>query len=146
MPALSCPHHTRILAEMQAMFFSAGVAGNLIEGEPLSAFCKNVDSSQILIYTSLMVAQLIAKEKFTSVQVAQAGITRLFQSANDQGVFYRVLRNNEPLGVLVPNDFWDELLEDLEALSSPTLDKDLLEALDYDKTYSSQEVKKSLGL
>lgn len=128
------------------MFFSAGVAGNLIEGEPLSAFCKNVDSSQILIYTSLMVAQLIAKEKFTSVQVAQAGITRLFQSANDQGVFYRVLRNNEPLGVLVPNDFWDELLEDLEALSSPTLDKDLLEALDYDKTYSSQEVKKSLGL
>jgi len=93
-----------------------------------------------------MVAQLLAKEKFTSVQVAQAGITRLFQSANEQGVFYRVLRNNEPLGVLVPNDFWDELLEDLEALSSPTLDKDLLEALDYDKTYTSQEVKNSLGL
>ncbi len=93
-----------------------------------------------------MVAQLIAKEKFTSVQVAQAGITKLFQNAEAEGTFYRVLRNNEPLGVLVPNEFWDELLEDMEALSSPTLGKDLEDALKYDKTYTPQEVKKVLGL
>ena len=66
-----------------------------------------------------MTPQLITQEEFTSVQQAQAGITRLFKKAAQNGKFYRVMRNQTPLGVLVPNDLWNSFLEDLEALSSP---------------------------
>lgn len=63
--------------------------------------------------------QLILDEKFTNVQRAQAGLTKLFQQAAKSDSFYRVLRNDEPLGVLVPNPMWESLIEDFEAISSP---------------------------
>lgn len=63
--------------------------------------------------------QLIRDEKFTNVQGAQAGLTKLFQKAAKTGSFYRVLKNDVPLGVLIPNAMWESLTEDLEALSSP---------------------------
>ena len=66
-----------------------------------------------------MVKQLIRDEKFTNIQKAQAGLTRLFRSAAKTGSFYRVLKNDEPLGVLIPNPLWEDLIEDLEAMSSP---------------------------
>ena len=33
--------------------------------------------------------------------------------------FYRVMKNDKPLGVLVPNEMWDDFVEDMEAMSSP---------------------------
>lgn len=58
------------------------------------------------------------KEKFTSVQKVQAGVTKLLLDADAHGAYYRVMRNNEPIGVLLSNDAWEEILEDIEALSS----------------------------
>jgi len=61
---------------------------------------------------------MIADEKFTSIQEAQAGLAKLLASAEKTGDFYRVLKNNKPVGVLLPNKTWEALIEDLEALSS----------------------------
>lgn len=66
-----------------------------------------------------MLQQLISDEKFTNVQRAQAGLTKLFQNAAKTRSFYRVLKNDQPLGVLIPNSLWESFIEDLEALSSP---------------------------
>ena len=63
--------------------------------------------------------QLIADEKFTNIQRAQAGLTRLFEEARKSMSFFRVMKNDKPLGVLVPNEMWEDFIEDLEALSSP---------------------------
>ncbi len=58
--------------------------------------------------------QFILQEGFASVQEAQAGITRLFKRAGKEKKFYRIMRNQEPLGVLVPNDMWIELVKQLD--------------------------------
>jgi len=46
-----------------------------------------------------MIKQLSNDEKFTNIQRAQAGLTRLFEDAQETGIFYRVMKNDEPLGV-----------------------------------------------
>jgi PHD/YefM family antitoxin component YafN of YafNO toxin-antitoxin module len=90
--------------------------------------------------------QLIADEDFTSVQKAQAGLTKVFKKAEKDGKFVRVMRNNEAIGVLVPNRVWESFLEDLEALSSETYLKRIAQSRASKKRYSMEEVKKELGL
>jgi PHD/YefM family antitoxin component YafN of YafNO toxin-antitoxin module len=93
-----------------------------------------------------MSPQLITMEDFASVQEAQAGITRLFNKANDKGKFVRIMRNQTPLGVLIPNNLWESFVEDLEALSSPSYLESIEEARNDKKRYSSDEVDKILGI
>ena len=62
--------------------------------------------------------QLISDEKFTNIQRAQAGLTRLFEDAAKTMSFYRVMKNDKPLWVLVPNEMWEDFIEDLEAMTS----------------------------
>lgn len=90
--------------------------------------------------------QLIADEDFTSVQKAQAGLSKIFKKAQKDGKFVRVLRNNEPLGVLVPNQIWESFIEDLEALSSANYLKRIAESRADKVRYSSTQVKKILGI
>lgn len=90
--------------------------------------------------------QFIADEDFTSVQKAQAGLSKIFEKAEKDGKFVRVLRNNQPLGVLVPNQVWESFLEDLEALSSENYLKRIAKSRASKKRYSLDEVKKELGL
>ncbi len=92
-----------------------------------------------------MTQQLITMESFASVQEAQAGITKLFAKAKDKGKFVRVMRNQEPLGVLIPNNIWESLLEDIEALSSPNYIKAISDSRKSKRTYSSDEVKDILS-
>jgi PHD/YefM family antitoxin component YafN of YafNO toxin-antitoxin module len=93
-----------------------------------------------------MTQQLITMESFASVQEAQAGITKLFAKAQDKGKFVRVMRNQEPLGVLIPNTIWESLLEDIEALSSPNYIKAIADSRKSKRVYSSDEVKDILGI
>lgn len=90
--------------------------------------------------------QFISDEDFTSVQKAQAGLTRIFKKAAKDGKFVRVMRNNEPLGVLVPNEVWESFLEALEALSSENYLKRIAKSRADKKTYTMEEVKKQIGL
>lgn len=89
--------------------------------------------------------QLITQEDFASVQEAQAGITRLFKKASSKNKFIRIIRNQEPLGVLIPNNVWDSLLEDFEASLSQRYRKDIAESRKSKKLYSSKQVKKMIG-
>jgi len=88
--------------------------------------------------------QLITQEDFASVQEAQAGITKLFKKASKKEKFIRIMRNQEPLGVLVPNNVWESFLEDLEAGMSENYKKDIKESRASKKWYSSDEVKKMI--
>ncbi len=90
--------------------------------------------------------QMIQDEQFTNVQRAQAGLTKLFKKAAAAGTFYRVLKNDQPLGVLIPNRMWEDLLEDFEALSSPRYLARIAKARRETKSYSLDEVKKRLNL
>ncbi|MEK7064058.1 MAG: hypothetical protein AAB973_00410 [Patescibacteria group bacterium] len=93
-----------------------------------------------------MIQQLINDERFTNVQRAQAGLTKLFQKASKSGTFYRVLKNDEPLGVLIPNSTWESLTEDFEALSSPGYLRQIAAARREKGGISLEELKKKLGL
>lgn len=93
-----------------------------------------------------MQRQLINDEDFTSVQKVQAGVSKILKKAEKAGKFVRILRNNEPVGVLVPNRVWESFLEDLEALSSETYIKRIAESRADKVRYSSAEVKKMLGI
>ena len=90
--------------------------------------------------------QLITNESFTSIQEAQAGLTRLFAKASSRGGFYRVLKNNTSLGVLIPDRVFESLLEDLEALSSPSYLRSIEKTRASKKRMSTSVVKKELGI
>jgi len=61
--------------------------------------------------------QLIADEEFISIQQAQAGLTRIIKNAERKGKIIRILRNNQSLGVILPNKVWQKFLDKLEELS-----------------------------
>lgn len=93
-----------------------------------------------------MARQLIVDEEFTSIQKAQAGLTKIFKQAAKKGKFVRVMRNNIPLGVLIPDTVWESFLEDHEALSSENYLKRIAKSRSEKKTYTLEEVKKRLNL
>lgn len=93
-----------------------------------------------------MIQQLINDEKFTNIQKAQAGLTKLFQKADKSGTFYRVLKNDVPLGVLIPNSAWESLTEDFEALSSPNYLRQIAAARREKGGISLEELKKKLKI
>jgi PHD/YefM family antitoxin component YafN of YafNO toxin-antitoxin module len=93
-----------------------------------------------------MTKQLIADEQFTNIQKAQAGLTRLFNKAEKKGSFYRVLKNDKPLGILIPQKMWDSLIEDLEALSSAPYLKRIARARAEERVIPAPEVKRKLGI
>ena len=93
-----------------------------------------------------MNTQLITQEDFASVQEAQSGITKLFKKASNKGKFVRIMRNQKPLGVLIPNNVWESLLEDFEASLSQRYRKDIAESRKSKKLYSSEEAKKLLSI
>jgi len=101
------------------------------------------DYYRFIIYMS---QQLIAKEDFTSVNEAQAGISKLFKKAKDNNKFYRVMRNQEALGVLIPNRMWLSLVEDLEASKSTGYLKAIKESRQNKVRVTSQQAKKALKI
>lgn len=93
-----------------------------------------------------MIQQLINDEKFTNIQKAQAGLTRLFIKAKNTMSFYRVMKNDKPLGVLVPENLWENLVEDLEALSSPTYLARIKKSRSQKRRYTLEQIKKEANL
>jgi len=56
------------------------------------------------------------------------------------------MRNQKPLGVLIPNNVWESLLEDFEASLSQRYRKDIAESRKAKKLISAKEAKKLLGI
>ena len=93
-----------------------------------------------------MPKQLLQQEKFTSIQAAQAGLTRLFALAEKNHTFYRVLRGSKPVGVLLPTTTWESLVEDLIALSSPRYLASIATSRKSRLVYRAADVKRKLRL
>lgn len=93
-----------------------------------------------------MIHQIINDEKFTNIQRAQAGLSRIFRSAQKTASIYRVMKNDKPMGVLVPNDLWQSITEDIEALSSPSYRQRIANARREKRRISAKETKKILGI
>ena len=93
-----------------------------------------------------MIQQLINDEKFTNIQKAQAGLTKLFKKASQTKTFYRVLKNDQPLGVLIPNNIWESWIEDFETLSSPAYIKRIAKARREKGGLTLDEIKKKYQL
>ena len=83
-------------------------------------------------------------EDFTSIQEVQAGVTRLLERANRSGTYYRVLKNNRPVGVLLSNDAWEDFLEDMEALARPSYKRSIALARRQKKRLTVEQVRKHL--
>ena len=92
-----------------------------------------------------MIQQLINDQRFTNIQSAQSGLTKLFVSAEKTNSFYTVLRNDEQLGVLLPRKMWLSLIEDLEAMSSPDY-RARIAAARKEKRVTAGEIKKLLRM
>lgn len=90
--------------------------------------------------------QLINDEKFTNIQKAQAGLTRLFLEAKNSLSFYRVMKNDVPLGVLVPEEMWQSWTEDIEALSSPKFRQKIAKARSEKKRIPAKTIRKIVGV
>lgn len=89
---------------------------------------------------------ITTNEDFTSIQKAQAGLTKVFKKAEKDGKFVRVMRNSEPVGFLVPVNVWESFMEDLEAMSSEDYLKRIAKSRADKIRYSSSQVKKMLGI
>lgn len=93
-----------------------------------------------------MIKQLITDERFVNIQKAQAGLTKLLLSAQKSETFYRVLKNDQPLGVLIPESLWQSFTEDLEALSSPNYRQRIVKARKEKGAIKASDLKKKFGL
>lgn len=93
-----------------------------------------------------MTQQLIRDEKFTNIQKAQAGLTKLFKKAETTMSFYRVLKNDKPLGVLIPNSLWEDIVEDMEAMSSPNYKAKIAQARKEKNGKTLEQIEKELGI
>jgi PHD/YefM family antitoxin component YafN of YafNO toxin-antitoxin module len=61
---------------------------------------------------------LLTNQKFVSVAELQAGSARLLSLAEKSRSFYKVMKNNKPVGTLVPENVWNALILQLRLLSS----------------------------
>lgn len=93
-----------------------------------------------------MIRQLINDEKFINVQRAQAGLTRVFKEAAKKLSFYRVMRSDQPLGVLIPDDLWQSLTEDIEALSSRAFRGRVAQARQEKKRLTADQIRQVADL
>ena len=80
-------------------------------------------NSRVMNYPNLY-KDLYKKERYTSIQEAQAGLTKVLKVAEKNDNFYKVMRNNKPIGVLLPIKAWENLLKDIEELKTTDFLKD----------------------
>lgn len=93
-----------------------------------------------------MSPRFLRKERFASIQEAQAGLSKLLMQAELHGSFVRLMRHNKPLGVILPNKTWESLLEDLAAYSSSTYLRSIAVARRGKKRYAAAQVKRLLKI
>ncbi len=85
---------------------------------------------------------LLQAQKIISTRNFQSQFAKMIKNAEKQGIYYNVVKNGESIGVFLPVHFWESLLEDMEALSSPGYIKDIAESrrqIDRGETVSFEE-------
>lgn len=62
---------------------------------------------------------LLTSQKIISTRQFQSQFAKMLKNAEEQGIYYNVVRNGESVGVFLPTCFWESLMEDMEAMASP---------------------------
>ncbi len=94
-----------------------------------------------------MDTSILRRQKFTNVQTVQAGVAKLFEEAKKTGSFYQVLRNgDEPLGILMPQQVWEDWLEDQDAQNSESYKKRIAKARKEKGGISLEKIEQQIGL
>ncbi len=75
-----------------------------------------------------MSQKLLRSQKIISTRQFQSQFAKMVKNAEEQGIYYNVVRQGETVGVFLPTLFWESLLEDMEALSSPNYLASIAEA------------------
>ncbi len=75
-----------------------------------------------------MSLKLLRSQKIISTRQFQSQFAQMIKEAKKQGVYYNVVKNGESVGVFLPTRFWESLLEDMEAMSSPRYLKSIKES------------------
>lgn len=88
----------------------------------------------------LKTLQTIKNEKVINIKELQKSPSRYLKNIT------RILRGNETLGYFLDQEAFENLIEDLQALSSPTYIKKIKKARSAKKAYSLKEVEKRYGL
>lgn len=63
--------------------------------------------------------QLLTSQKFVSTKEFQTKFADIVKQAKKQMSYFQIMKHGNSVGVFLPNDVWDDILEDLEALDSP---------------------------
>ncbi len=71
---------------------------------------------------------LLQAQKIISTRHFQSQFASVVKKARSEGNYYNVVRNSESVGVFIPKEMWDDLLEDMEALSSKRYFQDIQES------------------
>ena len=62
--------------------------------------------------------ELLTNQKYVSVAELQAGSAKLLALAEKSRSHYKVMKNNKPVGTLVPENVWAAMITQLRLLSS----------------------------
>ena len=90
-----------------------------------------------------MSLKLLTSQKIISTKQFQSQFAKMLKNAQEHEIYYNVVRQGESVGVFIPIHFWESLLEDMEALSSPRYLADIAEAREQAKrgeVYSFEDV------
>lgn len=64
--------------------------------------------------------KLLTAQKIISTKHFQTKFASVVKEAKKSGKYYNVVRNSESIGVFLPIEIWESILEDIEALQSPS--------------------------
>ncbi len=87
-------------------------------------------------------AQLLTSQKIISTKHFQSQFASMVKKAKEDGKYYNVVRNSESIGVFLPIEMWESLLEDIEASASPNFKRKIAQArkeTERGETYSIDE-------
>lgn len=73
-------------------------------------------------------AQLLSAQKIISTKNFQSKFASMVRKAEKSGTYYNVVRNSESIGVFLPIEIWESLIEDMEALNSPRYLREIAES------------------
>ena len=88
-------------------------------------------------------AQLLRTQKIISTREFQSKFAAMLKKAKEYGCYYNVVSHSTPVGIFMPTDMWENLLEDFEALQSPSYLASIKEAREQVRRGESVDIKEA---
>ena len=89
--------------------------------------------------------RLLQAQKIISTRHFQSQFASMVKKARLEGSYYNVVRNSESVGVFIPKEMWEDLLEDMEAWSSKRYLRDIRESREQHRKGETVDLDDLLG-